>query len=314
MAAALSVVICTHNPRKTYLQRVMDALECQSLDRKMWDIILVDNCSDNLMETRSDFQWPDNLRHVLASELGLSFARARGIREATAPVVVFVDDDNILDPTYLEIALNISREWPILGVWGGSIEPEFESPPPREVEPYLSMLALRTVERATWSNVSGSIAATPWGAGLCLRTSLGLAYCDHLSTSNVQITDRKGRDLVSGGDVELSYFACHTGLGMGVFPQLRVTHLIPKERVQAPYLLRLRTGIGTSDQLLAHKWLGRSPRSFRSPANLLRVGKELATRTGLDRRMYLADLKSTRDAMRIIRNSRTMNGDAIQAL
>jgi hypothetical protein len=41
---------------------------------------------------------------------------------------VFVDNDNLLDPDYLEMALRIARELPFLGSWSGQCRPEFEEP------------------------------------------------------------------------------------------------------------------------------------------------------------------------------------------
>jgi hypothetical protein len=41
-----------------------------------------------------------------------------------------------------------------------------------------------------------------------------------------------------GGDTDLAYTGCSIGLGMGVFPQLVITHLIPSRRSTLDYLLR----------------------------------------------------------------------------
>jgi hypothetical protein len=47
---------------------------------------------------------------------------------------------------------------------------------------------------------------------------------------------RKGRGLESGEDLEVSYVAC--ALGVGNFPELKLTHLIPKERLKIPRVVR----------------------------------------------------------------------------
>jgi hypothetical protein len=41
-----------------------------------------------------------------------------------------------------------------------------------------------------------------------------------------------------GGDTDLAYTGCSIGLGMGVFPELVITHLIPSRRCTLDYLLR----------------------------------------------------------------------------
>ena len=50
----------------------------------------------------------------------------RGIREAQCSLLVFGHDDTVLAPDYLEQALRIEAEWPILGAWGGDVAGEFE--------------------------------------------------------------------------------------------------------------------------------------------------------------------------------------------
>ncbi len=41
----VSVVIPTHNPRKDYLARVVDALRGQTLSKDLWELLIVDNGS-----------------------------------------------------------------------------------------------------------------------------------------------------------------------------------------------------------------------------------------------------------------------------
>ena len=42
---AVSVAICTHNPRRDYLRRALAALEAQTLARDRWELVMVDNAS-----------------------------------------------------------------------------------------------------------------------------------------------------------------------------------------------------------------------------------------------------------------------------
>lgn len=47
-------------------------------------------------------------------------------------------------------------------------------------------------------------------------------------------------------DREMSEVACEMGFGTGVFPELKLTHLIPKERTSIHYLLKVYEGSQTS--------------------------------------------------------------------
>lgn len=236
-------------------------------------------------------------------ELGLSAARQRGMREAVSNLLVFVDDDNVLDKSYLSNAVAIKRDWPILGVWGsGAIIPEFESRPSKYL--YINNLSayLALVERSSpcWANFTSCGEAIPLGAGLCVRRSVADAYLEHCRNSKIIITDRRGEALQGAGDIEISFVACEKGLGIGVFPELRMVHLISKERVSSQYLLRIIEGAETSGALLYYKWGGVLPKSPFRPRGLLSVLTNLIMQRGFNRRMYLAKLRAKIEARRVI--------------
>jgi glycosyltransferase involved in cell wall biosynthesis len=298
----LSVIICTHNPRRDYLSRVLDALRHQNLSKDRWELLLVDNASDVSVSGEWDLSWHAHARHVLETELGLASARKRGILDAKADLLVFVDDDNVLDSDYLSEVVRIKKEWPMLGVWGsGAIVPDFEKLPPGHLKPLLPHLTLRESDRVYWSNVPFCFDALPWGAGLCVRTSVAAEYLQQLDVkSSVRLTGRRGKSLMSGEDIEICYVACNAGSGMGVFPRLRLTHLIPKERIEERYLIDLMECKLMSELLLNFKWRGHVPASTISLRRILSIFKAAILRNGLDRRLYFANLRATMKASRMI--------------
>ena len=143
------------------------------------------------------------------------------------------------------------------------------------------------------------IDATPYGAGLCVRRNVAEAYC-RVKDDGVAVTGRRGALLLSGDDIEISFVACSLGLGVGTFPQLRLTHLIPKERVREPYLTKVKEGTDISNALLAYKWLGIVPRSPFSLRSMLALVRHLATTRGVHRRLHLAGWRAALTARRII--------------
>jgi glycosyltransferase involved in cell wall biosynthesis len=295
-----SVIICAHNPRPQYLRRVLEALRSQTLPKEQWELLLIDNLSSDPLTAQWDLSWHPNGRHILETELGLSAARERGICESSGSVLVFVDDDNALDPNYLSTARSIGIEWPKLGAWGsGATIPEFELEPAESVKAFWPCLALRDVDVARWGNVPVE-ESTPWGAGLCVRREIAEAYCRLKERSALKLTDRKGKSLSSAGDVEISYVARHDGFGTGVFPELKLIHLIPKERVSSDYLLKLSQAGYTSHFLLTYKWGGGLPNYPFGPRCLLSTLKNLVTRRGSDRRRYFTYVRGVIEARRLI--------------
>jgi glycosyltransferase involved in cell wall biosynthesis len=240
----LSVIICTHNPRWDYLQRCIDALREQRLAYNRWKLLVVDNRSDEPVAGRIDLFWHPDAHIVREEFLGLTAARLRGIRESTGDLLVFVDDDNVLDSDFLDTALRTADESPYLGSWSGQCRPRFEEPPPEWTRRYWGNLCIREFQQDVWSNLPRLPDTMPCGGGLCVRRHVALRYL-HLHESGKRSFqfDRTGTSLMSGGDEDLAACACGLGLGVGLIASLRLTHLIPPERLTADYLARLAEGI-----------------------------------------------------------------------
>jgi len=234
----ITVVTCTHNPRQDYLRSVLGALANQTLQKSDWEFLLIDNASERPLSGCLDLSWHPFAKHVTESQLGLTPARLRGIAEARGEVLVFVDDDNVLSEGFLEEALRIGNTFPFLGVWGGgSILPEFETPPPSWAEPYYPYLALRDEKTVSWSN---SASPLPLGAGLCVRSYVANRYREEVVISPTRMRfDRRGRSLDGGGDLDLVLTARRFEMGWGIFPTLKLLHLMPSGRTKKEYLLRL---------------------------------------------------------------------------
>jgi len=313
--AAVSVVICTHNPRREFLLRALGALEAQTLARDQWELVIVDNASTESLAGAYDVSWHPRARHVREENIGLTPARLRGIAETGGELLVFVDDDNVLAPGFLQEAWNIRERYPFLGVFGaGGILPEFEVQPPAELRSHLWMLALRSVPSARWTNNATDDDAVPWGAGLCVtREVAGLYRSFVLRLTTASVLDRRGFDLFSGGDDVFAWTAASAGYGFGIFPQLRVTHLIPATRLSRQYFLRLIHDHAFSDGVLQFVLAGVRPRriDWLQYAHVLMHG----VRNGsFSMRCYWATVRGQDRAARFILEERVepldMSGDA----
>lgn len=246
----ISIIICTHNPRADYLRRVLEALKGQTLAREQWELLLIDNASKEPLAGAWDLSWHPNAHVIREDKLGLTPARLRGISEAAADLLVFSDDDTVFDRSYLAEGLRISKEWPMLGAWGGQPTPEFETPSPDWTKPYQAMLGLCQTERDCWSNNYDGL-TLPIGAGLCIRRSVAIRYSEVLQASAQRsCLDRAGEGLLAGGDTDVALMACDIGLGTGRYMSLKFTHLIPNRRLTLEYLLALREGMVFSHVIL----------------------------------------------------------------
>jgi glycosyltransferase involved in cell wall biosynthesis len=241
----ISVVLPTHNPNPVRLARVLDSLARQTLEPEHWEFVLVDNASAAPVTLDAPLL-QSKVRHqvILESNPGLAFARRRGLSESRAPLCVFVDDDNVLAPDYLENARALMEGHHVLGALGGKSLPEFERKPEPWVDEFHGLLALRDLGdkslHASWNREYPACA--PIGAGMVLRREAARAWLESPS----HLTDRRGGELSSGGDNDIVLCLLKAGWEVAYEPSLVLTHLIPAQRLEPDYLARLNHGIQKS--------------------------------------------------------------------
>jgi glycosyltransferase involved in cell wall biosynthesis len=245
----LSAIIPTHRPNSERLRRTLAGLRAQTLPASQWETLLVENASPVPIELASFADVaPANLRLTREPRLGLTAARLHGIAETRGQVLVFVDDDNVLAPGYLETALKLLQGDARIGAAGGPVEPEWETPPPVWLGRFHGLLALQNhgAERRVARGGPGA----PWpdfapvGAGLVVRRPAADRYVQAVSNDPFRAgLDRQAGRLSSGGDCDLIFSVLHEGGDIAYDPALHVTHLIPQGRTRPDYLARLNEGI-----------------------------------------------------------------------
>src|SRR5260370_15077334 len=95
MSNALSVVICTHDPRPQLLQETLDALRAQTLSADQWVLVIVDNASKEPVANAVSLDWHRAARIGVQPRLRLTHSPLRGIPDASAPTFSVVDDHYI---------------------------------------------------------------------------------------------------------------------------------------------------------------------------------------------------------------------------
>jgi len=249
----ISVIICTHNPREDYMRRTLSALQAQTLPYERWELLLIDNASTEPLAGKWDLSWHPRVRHIREADLGLTPARLRGIGESHGQLLIFVDDDCELAVDYLCQASAIGKKHSMLGAWGGQCLPVFEAVPPDWTKPYWGHLTIRVFDQERWSNQCTDERSIPWGAGLCIRKEIADVYRQRVTNDPVlKQLDRRGHTgpIMGCGDLDMALSACDEGLGIGIFPQLKLNHLIPTSRIREEYLLKVVEGHEYSSLLM----------------------------------------------------------------
>lgn len=305
MKLKVSVIICTHNPSYEYFTRVVDSLENQTINKDSWELLVIDNASTNDNFKQIHFDWHPKYRYIYEEQIGLTLARLRGIKESKANLLIFVDDDNVLDPEYLEIALRISNEYPVLGAWGGQTIPEFEINPPEWTRPYWLALAIRGFKEDKWSNLANQYETTPCGAGMCIRKDVAEKYAELALNDPIRISmGRKGDSLTSYEDSDMAFTACDMGYGIGRFSSLKLKHLIPRERLEEDYLLKLVES-STHSAVIVESYRGKFPSLNKSCQSKLADWYRYWRMSSRERRFYNARMRGIKSAIQELCKNKT---------
>jgi glycosyltransferase involved in cell wall biosynthesis len=238
---ALSVILCTHNPRPDFLNQTLEGLENQDFESLDWELLIIDNASEPPLAGRIDLKWHPNARVIREEKAGLVPARLKGFREAQGDVFVCLDDDVILNSDYLSQVERISQNFPNIGFWGTQIRANFEVEP--EFPLWFYGNAERQVKQDIWSNLVEHHASSPWGAGSCIRREVAERYAELLKNDPRRlILGRKENQRLSCEDMDMSLVCCEMGFGKGIFKSLELIHLFPKEKMTWEALMRTKEG------------------------------------------------------------------------
>lgn len=299
MRPELTVVIPAYHPTQAELSATLAALRLQTTPTDRWELVLIDNGSEPAVSA-AHIGWHPHARCLREETPGLVHARAAGFRAARGPLIVVVDQDNVLAPDYLAQALRLAVEYPRLGTWGaGNILPRYERP---ELAPPATLASLLTLRQSKRDSISADIDhhdSTPWGAGLCVRREVVDAYLTELEANPLKgELDLRGDLRLSGGDTDIAYTACRLGFDKGIFARLRLDHLIPARRCTAEFLCRTAEGRGYSE-ILHHVVLnGRLPPKESGWRWMLRRWRRRRKMTSLERQVDRARHAGRRQAFR----------------
>ena len=124
----ISVIICTYNRAEMLRETLESWLPVQNVGPDVELIIVDNNSTDHTQQVVESFRpaCPSQLRYVCETNVGLSYARNRGIKEASANIVVFVDDDVYFDKDWLNALLKAFNDNPEISCVGGKSIPKFE--------------------------------------------------------------------------------------------------------------------------------------------------------------------------------------------
>ena len=244
----LSLIIPTHN-RSERLIAALESVIRQDLPAADWECVVVSNNStDDTVARFGDFaaRYPGlNLRLVTEDGPGVSYARNRGIAETSAPLLVFIDDDERINPGFLRAYADFFDAHPDAVVAGGRIIAEYVTGRPAWLSKYTEMPIANPMDfgDAVLPFPAGRV---PGGGNMAFRRSAALRYGGFDPSLG-----RVGRMLIGGEENDFFERLMRGGETCWYVPGAVMWHIIPPEKLTESYFRRLCYNVGVSQRLRA---------------------------------------------------------------
>jgi glucosyl-dolichyl phosphate glucuronosyltransferase len=229
----ITVVLCTYN-RCESLAKALKSLAASKLPTSVrWETLVVDNNStDKTHEVVNEYciRFPGRFRYLSEPQQGKSYALNRGIRESTADVLAFTDDDVIVEPSWLANLTSplVTENW--AGV-GGKTLPQSDFTPPNWLglrRPYVyGPLGIFDL-----GDTPCELTESPFGNNMAYRREV---FEKH-GYFRTEFGPRPGNEIRSE-DTELGRRILSAGEHLWYEPTAVIYHSVPSNRLQKRYLL-----------------------------------------------------------------------------
>ena len=182
-------------------------------------------------------------RYCFEPQQGLSHARNRGIVESQGDVLVYVDDDALVNKEYLHTYADFFARNPEAVAAGGPILPQYDGcEEPDWMSHYTRQLITGRLYLGDRQRPFAH-GAYPGDGNSCYRRSV----FDAVGLFNVEL-GRKGSSLIGAEEKDLYDKMTTLGMRFYYLPTAILYHIIPPSKLTQDYFDRLIHGIGVSER------------------------------------------------------------------
>jgi glycosyltransferase involved in cell wall biosynthesis len=251
-----SVVVPTFNRAPT-LGMTLESLLGQETTVS-YEVVVVDNNSSDgtraVVEALQD-RPAGTLRYVVEREQGSSAARNAGIEAARGDIIVFVDDDVIAQPDWLQVLADTYRAYPDAWAVGGKVTLRLpaDGPPWFDLE---SGILAAYLSRQDFGD--GTVKIEYPHPLISANLSVSRAALSSAGAFDTTL-GRFGDELLCGEDTELCTRIQHAGGTVYYSGRAVVTHVIPRSRMTKRFFRSRAYWEGRTVALLADRDDSRSP-------------------------------------------------------
>jgi glucosyl-dolichyl phosphate glucuronosyltransferase len=229
----ISVILCTYN-RSQSLANALASIAAQELPASIsWEVLIVDNKSHDRTRTVIEQfcrEYPARFRYLFEPQPGKSFALNMGIREAGGDILAFVDDDVVVDTSWLANLTAPLRD----GDWagsGGRILPDWTCAPPKWL-PRHGRYRLAPLAIFDLGLQAGPLLEPPFGTNMAYRKLMFWTY----GGFRTDLGPRPGSE-IRNEDTEFGARLLSAGERLRYEPSAVVYHAVPQNRLRKGYFL-----------------------------------------------------------------------------
>ncbi|MDL2222607.1 glycosyltransferase family 2 protein [Bacteroidales bacterium OttesenSCG-928-M11] len=241
-----SIVVCTYN-RANYLTQTLVSIAEQTFPMENFEVLVVDNNSlDDTEETVRVFiaSYPNiQMRYLREMNQGVSYCRNLGVSEARGEFIVFIDDDETVDKTFLMALYSFFKDHPEAKLCAEPVFPVYNSDKPKWLSPFTERLLTgayykgNKVKKVKAKDYPGTGHAT-------FRRDLFTKYGGFKTDLG-----RKGSSLMGGEDKDFFLRLIEQGIDCYYIPQAIVSHYISDDKLTSRHFRALTYAIGKTERI-----------------------------------------------------------------
>jgi glycosyltransferase involved in cell wall biosynthesis len=245
MSKGVTLVIPTYNRAELLRHALASVQRLHVPDGWTAEVLVVDNnCTDHTPAVcaESSATGPLPVRRVVEVRQGLNHGRNRGIEEAAFDHLVYLDDDMVVDPGWLEGYSELHEHFAPDAVMG-PVEPLFEEAAPA----WMTSRMIESVS-STYSQKGDEPIVVP------AERAHELPGCNFAVLRKVAVEvggfhpelDRCGAGMLAGGDWEFGERLVRQRKKIAYSPKCRIRHLVSRHKISREGLLSRWEGMGAT--------------------------------------------------------------------
>lgn len=249
----ISVIICTWN-RSTLLDQTLGEMRKLNIPSGVeWELLVVNNnCSDDTDAVIARHAGHLPIRRLFEGTPGKSFAANSALSHAKGNLLLWTDDDVLVDPDWLAEYVKAVRETPDTMYYGGAVEPWFAVEPPqwirRNLTQFTCVYAIRRLGPVARPIAEGEF---PYGVNMAVKRQAfdGISFDTRIGPC--------GTNQIRGEEIELIKNLKRLAYRGLWIPTARLRHFIPRERLTYDYIWSYFVGASRTAQRLRGRQEGR---------------------------------------------------------